>query len=120
MRLGVPQLSLGEKAVLTATPDYVRDFLRSFVCHTYDFHWYVGIWFSWLPTSNTPKFNSQIRSRTPQDQLTYPLFPVDVDGIWVRTCVRLCVTTLFYISHCNTVCLALLVALLVAPKLLDR
>jgi FK506-binding protein 1 len=25
MRLGVPQLSVGEKAVLTATPDYVRD-----------------------------------------------------------------------------------------------
>lgn len=25
MRLGVPQLSLGEKAILTASPDYVRD-----------------------------------------------------------------------------------------------
>jgi FK506-binding protein 1 len=26
MRLGVPQLSLGQKAILTATPDYVRVF----------------------------------------------------------------------------------------------
>lgn len=68
MRLGVPQLSLGEKAILTASPDYVRD-IRDIV-HLVMF-WLLsslGVWLPWVPTRDTAQFDSQIRGRIAQDQ----------------------------------------------------
>jgi hypothetical protein len=67
MKLGVPQLSLGEKAILTATPDYVR--LSLVYSLTVSLPFYIGLWLSWLPARDTGELDAEVRSGTAEDQL---------------------------------------------------
>jgi hypothetical protein len=65
MSSGVPQLSLGEKAILTATPDYVR----FAIIHSRRSNHALGVWLPRLPTRDTAELNAEVRSRADEDQL---------------------------------------------------
>ena len=74
MTPGVPQLSLGQKAVLTATPDYVRfRVLRLVLCRLVlpsDLaHRNLGIRRARFPSCDTRECHPQIRSRAARNQL---------------------------------------------------
>lgn len=67
--IGVPQLSLGEKAVLTATPDYVRFPLITPRNNTNLES--TGIRSSWFPTRHPTGQHSSVRSRTVEDKFHF-------------------------------------------------
>lgn len=65
---GVPQLSLGEKAVLTATADFVRPTPCRPLIPSHNSP--VGIRLARLPSCDPAKFDAEVRGRAPQDQLS--------------------------------------------------
>jgi hypothetical protein len=71
MQSGVPQLSLGEKAILIATPDYVCLSLRSISSFltTFFSSRSIGLWLAWLPTGDTSELDVEVRSGVVEDQL---------------------------------------------------
>lgn len=69
---GVPQLSVGSKAILTATPEYVRRFRLSRSCHVLNlfFSKFIsGVWLEGLPTNHPAKFDAEVRGRAALDPL---------------------------------------------------
>ncbi|KAG2023911.1 FK506-binding protein 1, variant 2 [Coprinopsis cinerea AmutBmut pab1-1] len=59
--LGVPQLSLGQKAVLTASPDYVGTHQRAPKLCAHRSRRCTGLWQPRLPSCDTSQLDTQIR-----------------------------------------------------------
>jgi hypothetical protein len=93
---GVLQLSLGQKAILTATPDYVGP-LSSPICLQLTSS--PGVWTSRIPASHPTERNSEVRSRADQDQLVASLYTCE-SPVKIPLC---CITPLFgFLPHMFT------------------
>lgn len=102
----VPQLSLGEKALLTVSPDYVSwglSLVRPAVGGSSAFL-RTGIWCSWVPTGHPTQRHPQVRSRAAQNQLISKGGLVTGDVVHLRPLCRFICTRrglcfcLYYIS----------------------
>ena len=59
-KLGVPQLSLGQKAILTCTPDFVSLFRRPYAHAVANMLRLIGLWSPRLPSNHSRRLNSQV------------------------------------------------------------
>lgn len=107
--LGVTRLSLGEKAILTTTPDFVSPpYCQSKLAVLISLS---GVWFSRVSTRDTSKFSPQVRAGTTENQLIF-IFLLPFFSSWVRAVGSFDRFSVFLLHLSHPSCLSSLPALL--------